>query len=374
MSRKFLSRPRPAKVRRHLFDVRKEQEEGSEQNGRLETGPLAVEDMADQDRALIESPMAGKIWSWLAERYPKIRLTPDSSLQLDLGVDSLEWLDMTLEVRERFGVELDEEEIGRIGTVRDLLQHFGEHAGTPHPPPSDPLERPEEVLSPEQKRFLNPQGWLLSALAKVLFGLNRGVARTIFRVRASGAEQLRVGQVLLAPNHVSYLDPFVLAAVLDDRVLERTFWAGWAGAAFHNPLNRLVSRLAKTVPIDSRGKVGVSLALAAAVLGRGHNLVWFPEGRRSPEGTLLPFRQGIGLLLSRYDVPVAPVFISGTEQAMPVGRAIPRPAKVTVRFGPMVTAEELAREGKGEGRRERIVDALHARVAKLGEDRPAARG
>ena len=60
-------------------------------------------------------------WDWLTERFPDTKLTLDKSPQLDLNVDSLEWINLTLEIRERLGVELNEEAIARIDTVRDLL-------------------------------------------------------------------------------------------------------------------------------------------------------------------------------------------------------------------------------------------------------------
>jgi long-chain acyl-CoA synthetase len=56
------------------------------------------------------------------QRYPDKRLAPDSSPQFDLGVDSLEWLNVTLNIHEQTRVELDEEAIGRVSTVRSLLQ------------------------------------------------------------------------------------------------------------------------------------------------------------------------------------------------------------------------------------------------------------
>ena len=154
-----------------------------------------------------------------------------------------------------------------------------------------------------------------------------------FRLRVKGLENLPdEGPFIIAPNHVSYLDAFAVAAALRHSVLRRTYWAGWTGAAFGN-LARLVSRLAQVVPIDL-GRAGFSsLAFGAAVLRRGQNLVWFAEGERSPTGTLQPFKPGVGMLLSYYPVPVVPVFIRGTYEAMPRGGFLRRLEQVTVTFG-----------------------------------------
>jgi long-chain acyl-CoA synthetase len=174
------------------------------------------------------------------------------------------------------------------------------------------------------------------------------------------------GQYIIAPNHVSYLDPLVVAAALRRDELRRTYWAGWTGAAFGNPLTRLVSRLAQVVPIDPDRAGLSSLAFGAAVLKRGQNLVWFAEGERSRTGSLQPFKPGVGMLLGHYPVPVVPVFIRGTYEAMPRGRFLRRLQKVTVSFGEPV--EPFGLDGD-TGTRGRLLEAVRERVVELGERR-----
>lgn len=147
----------------------------------------------------------------------------------------------------------------------------------------------------------------MSAMARGLFVLDRMIMRGLFRLQVEGLEHLpEEGPFVLTPNHVSYLDPFAVAAALGYRRLRRTYWAGWTGAAFGNPLTRTVSRLAQAVPIDP-DRAGVSsLAFGATVLKREKNLVWFPEGERSPTGKLRPFKPGIGVPRNHFRVPVMP--------------------------------------------------------------------
>lgn len=120
------------------------------------------------------------------------------------------------------------------------------------------------------------------------------------------------------------------------------------------------------VPVDPRRAAISSLALGAAVLQRRQNLVWFPEGGRSPTGELQHFLPGVGKLLERFKVPAVPVFIHGTERALPLGRVLPRPARVTVVFGDPIHPDELARRGEGTETAERITSALRDAVAGLG--------
>ncbi|MDQ3284770.1 MAG: 1-acyl-sn-glycerol-3-phosphate acyltransferase, partial [Actinomycetota bacterium] len=289
--------------------------------------------------------------------------------QLDLGVDSMEWVNLTMEIGENAGVELDEEAIDGIDTIRDLLREVAEasESGETTSGPS-PLEQPEEVLDEDQKRWLEPLGPGESVLARCLFLLNRALMRGPFRLEVEGRENVpEQGPFIVAPNHVSYLDSFAVAAALDYRLLRQTYWAGWTGAAFGNPLTRLVSRLAQAVPIDPERAGVSSLAFGAAVLARGKNLVWFPEGERSRNGELQPFKPGIGMLLNHFRVPVVPVSIRGTYGAMPRGKTLVRPAKITVVFGgPLDVQDLLEHQGEDGQPRDQILQALRQRVAELG--------
>jgi long-chain acyl-CoA synthetase len=363
-----LERTQLGKIRRHLleerFDVAKKGAEGVGQA----VGPIPIEEMSEEDRTLLENPVARRVWELLVDRYSDRHLSPDTSPQLDLGVDSLGWVDLTLEIAESTGAELSEEAIGRIYTVRELLNEVVEQAeaGTRSLPQASPLEQPEEVLSDEQKRSLEPLGPAKSTVARGMFALNRALARKVFHLRVEGAEHLpNEGPFVLTPNHVSSLDPCAISAALDYHQLRHVYWAGRADTAFSNPLKRLGGRLAHVVPIDSHRAVFSSLAFGAAVLKRQENLVWFPEGHRSHTGELEPFRAGIGMLLHRFRVPVVPVSIHGTHEAMPPGKAWPRPKKIKVVFGKPLDPRELEQQGEGDQPQSRIAQALHEHVAEI---------
>jgi long-chain acyl-CoA synthetase len=361
-----LPRTRLGKIQRHLLEERFESAKRGEKAPEKEkAGPMPPEEMAPDDRVLLEEPAARETWELLAKRYPDQRLTPDASPQLDLGLDSMEWLNLTLEIRQQAGVELSDEAIGRVETVRDLLQEVSE-AGKGGRPPADPLREPEKVLSEEQKRWLEPVGPFGSAIAWVLDKFNRLLVRGLFRLEIRGAQLPERGPFVIAANHVSFLDPFVLGAAIDFKRLKHIYWGGWRAIAFGNPITRAFSRIARVMPIDPKGGLLSTMAFAAAALKRGENLAWFPEGQRSPTGELQAFKPGIAAFLEHFRVTVVPVFIQGTHEALPPDRLLPRIRKVTVTFGETVSAADLEKEGKGDEARDRIIDALQGRVARLG--------
>ncbi len=371
LTRKPLPRTRLGKIKRHELEVRFRQA----RHGRGEAGraaPLDPQEMSGEDRSLLEQQAARSAWDWLARRYPRHGLTPDTSPRLDLGVDSMEWLTLTMEIGQRTGVELSDEAIARIDTVRDLLQELADATGRAQAG-ADPLAEPEGVLGPSQLRWLRPRGPVLGVAARILYGIDWMVLRGMFRLKARDRHHLPAqGPLVLACTHASHLDPFAVAAALGFERLRTLYWGGWTGVAFTNPFTRWVSRAAQVIPIDPRRGARTNLALAGAVLKRGRGLIWFPEGQRSPDGRLQPFRPGIGRLLEQYPLPVVLVSIRGTHAAMPPGRHIPRPRSVTVRFGEPLDPGRLRRQGEGRSGADRIVHALQEHMRALHERPPGA--
>jgi long-chain acyl-CoA synthetase len=370
ISREALPRTLLGKIRRHLLEKSYAAAKAVEQGDREETGAMPISEMSDHDQALLADKNTEKIWKWLEQRYTDRRLTPDASLRFDLGIDSLEWLNISLEVQQQTGVELTEETIGNIDTIRDLLEKVSSQPQSAKSlDPERPIRDPESVLDGDQKRWLEPLGPISAKLNLVVYHINRILMRSCFGLQVIGRENLPEGKpCLITPNHLSALDPLVVAAALPYSLMRRTFFAGWTGIAFRNVFFRFFSRLARAVPVDSRYAVSSTLAFASAVLGRGSNLIWFPEGRRSRDGDLQEFKPGITLLLAHHDVPVVPIYISGTFDALPIGKKLPRFRKVTVAIGRPVTGEMLQQSETGDTSHQRILHGLRGKIAGLKHD------
>jgi len=380
VSRESLPRTRLGKIQRHELAELYQRIRRGETEKEPAAEPMAIEEMSAEDRTLLEDSAALVTWNLLTEKFPDQRLTPDSHMHLDLDIDSMEWLNLSLEIRQRVNVELDDEAIGRVESVRDLLREVsaGQAVGEKG---KHFLDEPEQSLSERQKAHLAPHGRIRAAIARSGYASNRLLMSLAFGVEAKGVDQLPAEQFIITPNHASFLDPFAIAAALDWKRLRRIYWGGFTGIVFTNPLTRALSRLAKVAPIDPQRGIISSLAFAAAVLEKGYNLVWFPEGERSPDGQLKDFKPGIGLLLTRYPVAVVPAWIDGAFEALPTGKRIPRRRKLTVTFGEPIEARELGADAaleeddysKQQEHHARIAKKLQEHVARL-SGRPRRRG
>lgn len=363
VTRQSLPATRLGKIKRHLLIERYEAAKKGEEEGRREKGAVAVDRLSSDDRALLEDPRVRKMWDFLAKRYADRRLTPDASLELDLGIDSLEWVELSLSAQQRVGITITEDIIEGAETVRDLLEAAAsaEEAETGEGK-KRPIENPEEVLRETDRRWATPAGPVVAGVAGMAYWLLRVLLKVKgCRVESRGLENLpEKGPYIIVPNHVSFLDSPALCSVLGPGRLRNCFWAGRAEVMFRGYFRRAVSRLFQVVPIDPRRGPLSSLAVGALVVKRNYPLVWFPEGHISRDGTLQQFQPGIGLIVAHYRPPVVPVFIDGTHDLMPLGRKIPRAGRVTVYFGPAIEGTELIKEAEGISEGE-----VHKRIASV---------
>lgn len=158
------------------------------------------------------------------------------------------------------------------------------------------------------------------------------IFRLLWRVRIEGESCVpSSGPVVLAPNHVSFLDSFFLPLVVRRRVTfvaKAEYFDSWKTAWFFRAVGQ--------IPMRREGGSASERALAAArdVLQSGGVLGIYPEGTRSPDGRLYRGHTGVARLAIGCRVPVVPVGLVGTSEVQRPGSNLPRPFKrVTVRFG-----------------------------------------
>lgn len=313
-SRAPLPRTQLGKLKRHLlpglFDAAAQPQAAA-----------APDALPAPDAALLESPRGRAAWQWLGERYRDRALTLDTSPQLELGIDSLEWVTLSVEIEQRFGVALRGEDVRDILTLRDLIKAIAtaERAA--------PAARASAVEPPA------PPGPLHRALGALLLGVVRLGARVFWPTTVRGAADLSSTPLLIAPNHASYLDAVAIAGALPWKRLRNAYWAGWVGIMHNTPLRRLVSRATQVFPVDPDRDLDAALATARALLARGHDVIWFPEGRRSPTGELGRFHAGVGAVLQDGAAAALPTAIRGTFAAWPRGQRLPSPRPLDVDFG-----------------------------------------
>lgn len=370
-----LERTRLGKLRRpDLAKAYRAAKAGLDSAKSKSTQPVQVAEMDSNSRALMEDARVSKLWKALCKLYPDKSLSPASHMEFDLGVDSLEWVELSLMLEEQVGVSVNESLYQKCLYVRDLMEAVAEGEasdGTAHSGGSRrPLEDPESVIPENEQKWAEPRGPVALFFGTIIYALLAAIAKLYFRIEARGLNNIPArGCYILTPNHVSFLDAPAVGFAMGYQRARRCFWAGWSGLLFRNAFWRVISRLAQVVPIK-RGEGPVSsLSFGALVLKRGQPLVWFPQGQIASDGKHQPFRQGIGLLLEHHETPVIPVFIEGTGKALPLGKSIPKPVKITVHFGKALDPSKLKQSIKTRQKdlHAQLTQAVEKAVNELGE-------
>ncbi|HEY8618817.1 MAG TPA: lysophospholipid acyltransferase family protein [Dermatophilaceae bacterium] len=193
------------------------------------------------------------------------------------------------------------------------------------------------------------------------------VARLIYRPVIEGREHIpRTGPVLLASNHLSFSDSFVIPLVAPRRVVFLAKSEYFTGKGLRGLWVRWLFTATGAVPVrrGTHGAAQEALDSAMEILNDGHAFVIYPEGTRSLDGRLYRGRTGVAWLALTAGCQVVPVALSGTQDIQPVGSRLPRIRKITVRFGEPLDFSHLQGAKPGPARRE-ATDAIMAAIHEL---------
>jgi long-chain acyl-CoA synthetase len=249
-------------------------------------------------------------------------ITPASDLDLDLGLDSLSRVELTVMVEEEFGVELDEKELSELKTVRQLIELIER-------------KEPNSKAIPFPTWSLRPTIHLLRTIIQRLavFPLHSLLCRPFKVEGRENLDNLKLPALFIA-NHTSHVDTLSILRALPRRIRRQLAVAAAADYFFRNrALSVAAPLMLNTFPLSRKGAVRASLEYCGELVDANWSILIYPEGTRSSTARLQPFKNGIGLLATELQVPVVPVGVQGGFQILPKGRSRPRPGPVKVRFG-----------------------------------------
>jgi 1-acyl-sn-glycerol-3-phosphate acyltransferase len=165
------------------------------------------------------------------------------------------------------------------------------------------------------------------------------------RVRVEGLENIPSGVCVFASNHASNLDPVALVPNIPRRVALLA-----KKEVFRIPILSKALRQAKLIPVDRADKEAAaeSVEIAVKYMKEGLSFCVYPEGTRSRDGRLLPFKKGTFLMAIRGDAWVVPVSLAGTQRLMRKGDWTIHPGEVVVRYGTPVNATEYTEDHRDQ--------------------------
>ena len=344
-----------------------------------------VRKLEDGSELPAEKPLTQEETDWLnqAEVQRAIRIIretarslppvmrPTLNLELDLGLDSMQRVDLLSRLEEELGGNVEESQLAQTYTVRDLvdavLQSAASGAGGPGTRPTFAgwkailAENPDdpEVLALAHPNLLNDAFWYLVSRLIQVISLDR------FQLQVGGLEKLpTTGPCIISSNHQSYIDPLILAGVLPPEVFYRAFAVG-TSEIFGAGLMRRLARSIKVMVVDPDANLIPAMRAGAFGLRHGLVLVLYPEGERSIDGTPKIFKKGAAILSIHMQVPIVPVAIDGFYEVWPRSKPFQGFKPLRMVFGdPISPPPESA---ASEEAYEKLTAELKARIVEMWE-------
>jgi long-chain acyl-CoA synthetase len=286
--------------------------------------PVTVDDAApDTTQRWSDDPHAAAVAEIVRGRARGRPLTREANLELDLGLDSMERVELLTDLEQRFGVRVPEDRAHEILTVGQLIDAVRPGTDSPAagsiegswsillrnlPAPTDPALR--ALLG--DRPVAAPLFFAISRIVRVFLG------PSIITGRRNLPQQ---GAYIISPNHQSYVDPFIICAALPYRLFRNLFFVG-ASEYFATPFMRWLARKINLLPVDPDANLVSAMQASALGLRHGKILMLFPEGERSIDGTVKRFKKGAPILAQVLGVPIVPVAIKGAHELWPRNRAI----------------------------------------------------
>ncbi|MBI5864653.1 MAG: 1-acyl-sn-glycerol-3-phosphate acyltransferase [Planctomycetes bacterium] len=234
-------------------------------------------------------------------------------------------------------------------------------------------------LPAEQRwRSLHRENGLLETITQGFWRvLTRGYLCTYHRLSVSGREYLPAAPpMVLIANHASHLDALCLAASLPSALRERVLPVAAGDTFFETPTQAAFSAfLLNALPMWRKNCGRHALdELRRRLIDEPCGYILFPEGTRSRDGEMLPFKAGLGMLVAGTAVPVVPCRIDGAFDACPPHARVPRPKRIQVRIGPHLEFADLPQNRDGwevvRARCEEAVRALAAQSTLIAQPTP----
>ena len=291
-------------------------------------------------------------------------IRPTHNLELDLGLDSMQRVELLTAIEQQLGGEVPEAQLAEIYSVRDLVDAVrasngrGEGQGRAAAPAwstilSEPVTDPDVLALTRHNVFAEVVCFLLAKLI-YLFALDR------YHLKVRGLDNVpEKGPFLLCSNHQSYVDPFVMIGALPYRLFRDAFAVGTSDI-FGEGFMRRLARWLRVAVVDPDTNLMPAMRAGAFGLIQGHILVLYPEGERTDDGNPRVFRKGAAILSIHTQAPIVPIAIEGFYEAWPRHKKFPKFADLQLVFGKPIQPPPVSEAS--EAAYEQLTSELKSRV------------
>jgi len=250
---------------------------------------------------------------------------PDAHIELDLGMDSLDKLELQEKIERTFGLSLKNSEIANYQKVQDLAKYIS-NIKTKF---QEESVKWGEILKKKLDNFQIPR---YNKIVSLIFSACRPLIKFYFKIDPKGLDKIPTNvPVIFVPNHQSGLDGVILTTLLKKQIREKTYYLA-KDKNFKAFWMKFIAKHGNILLMNINADLKHSLQKLASLLKRDKNVVIFPEGARSRDGKIGNFKKTFAILSKELNVPIIPVVIDGSFYSMSIGSKFPKPVNIKVEF------------------------------------------
>ena len=275
-----------------------------------------------------------------------LEITPDSHIEIDLGLDSLDVVEMNAFIEKTFDFTVNEDEAGGIKVIRDICEYIRVHSNAYH----NESVNWGDILN-QRVDYKLPKSWAV--------GLFRVLTAPIFKfylkLTKKGQEKISSEPRIYVLNHESFADAFALGHMFTYKQAKDVYFFALK-KHFEKPIRRFFADNGNIVLVDINKNLKESLQIAAEVLKENKSLVIFPEGARTRDGEIHDFKKFFAILSKELNIPVTVMGIKGFYESMPFGSSFPKSGNVEIEVIGDIIPEKITVEDIVENSRNLIVE------------------
>ena len=278
---------------------------------------------------------------------------PEENLELDLGMDSLDKVELLAYVESTFGIKIDEEKFAEMPNLKLLSEYIEEKAEFFMNSEVDWKKIIDKAPNREIKN-----GWLINALRPLIYV----ILKVYFRLKIDRTNKISDEPQIFVANHQSFVDALVLGALIPSKIQKKTFFLAinWY---FKKGIMKYVADNGNIILVDIDKNVKETVEEIALHIKNGKNVLIFPEGARTKNGKVAKFKKVFAIIAKELNVDVQCLGIKGGYEAYSRFMKFPLPKKIEV-----TVLEKIKPEGTYEEIREKAENIIKNYVEQLIEN------